>query len=627
MVHINKIIHIKYWLSILPVVKDTLLRFPLPIILTLLATLSSLMLLHDIGPFDDQSVIRFFASMTYGTIALTSLKLFSESKHWSTTRQIIVAIIIMMMIIYYVWTYPVALYSTTNIFFSLTILLSLLFAPYIKSTSTSDSVWYFNYQTGVAVFFAGLAALISGAGLSLSLASLDYLFNIDVEQKVYGDIWLFSWSILFPVYILANIAKVFDYEDESCNFPKGVSFIANYILAPLMLVYMAILYAYFFKIIIQWELPSGNLGWMITTFGTIGIITKLLAYPIRHSSTRLLVWFDRYYYYALIVPIFLLFIAIGVRIKDYGLTEHRYAVVLLGIWFTAITAIAVVKKNQFHIKTVPMLLAVLALFASFGPWSAIDLSLQSQLSRFNTLLEKHQLLHNGQVITAKQTVSFTDLKSMSSIADYLTQNKYRVERIKPMFTSLVEKSDKKTLIDRRYAGGKSILELMGLTYINRWQKEAMAGTAFNYTKQYRTNRYMTDVSNYDYISNDQLYLNKHRNNAEHTFELPSKSNPVNVYVTIKKEGLLTITIDNNDNKTKLNFNLIELVQRIKEQNITKINIDTLHAFTLTKKSKGGRFLVRLVIDQIGGKEDINKKLQISQLKYTLMLKLNDETLK
>jgi hypothetical protein len=384
-----------------------------------------------------------------------------------------------------------------------------------------------------------------------------------------------------------------------------------------MLAYMAILYAYFFKIIIQWQLPRGNLGWMITTFGTIGITTKLLAYPIRHSATRLLVWFDRYYYYALIVPILLLFIAIGVRIKDYGITEPRYAVALLGLWFTAITVIAVVKKNQFQLKTVPILLAVLTLFASFGPWGAATLSLQSQMNRFSSLLEKHQLLDNGQVVKAKQSISFGDRKSMSSIADYLVKNEYRVERIQPMFTALLETTDNKKLDYRRYAGGKRLLELMGLTYVNRWQREPMAGAAFNYNQQYNMNWYMTEVTGFDFIANGHLYLN--RNYAKHAFEFTHKNKLTKVNIS-SKDNMLSVVTDNNE---KVDFNIIELVQRLRKQNITEINFETLSEFTLNQKSESGRFIVRLVIEQIDGNLDVNKQIKINQLKYTLMLKLND----
>ena len=620
MVSIKKITHIREWSNIVPVIKDTARRFPLPFSLIILFSLSAFLLFHDVQLLDEAFLLRCFASMAYGIVALTSLKLFAESKRWSVIKQILAAFIIMLFILYYVWTYPVRFDTTSNLFFSLMLVSCLLFSPYIKSNSTSNSVWYFNYQTGVAVFFSALASLVLGVGISLSFASIDYLFGFDVQHKTYGDIWLLCWTILFPLYILINIAKIFDYEDEHCPFPKGVDFITNYILAPLMLVYMAILYAYFFKIMIQWELPRGNLGWMITIFGTVGITTKLLAYPIRHSGTRLLIWFDRYYYYALIVPTILLFIAIGVRIKDYGLTEHRYAIILLGLWFTTITLLAVFKKNQFNIKAIPISLAALALVASMGPLSAIDLSLQSQINRFDSILKKYQLLNNGQVVKANQNISFVDRKSLSSIADYLTENEYRLKHIKFKFTSLLEQSEDKTLIDKRYGGGKRLFELMGLTYLNRWQVKETTGTKFYYIKQYNLNRQMTDVSHFDYIGSGQIYLNS--DNTKYPFKIIHKDKQIEIR-TSAKEGVFTVATESKTMNQKVEFNLIQFIQGLKQRNISEMNVDNISEFTLIKKSDNDLFTARIDIEQIQGNIDTNKQLTLQQIKYKLMLKLHD----
>jgi len=105
-------------------------------------------------------------------------------------------------------------------------------------------------------------------GVSFILLSIRYLFEIKISSDTYRDMWIICWGVFFPIYILSNISRQFDYKNDGCDFPKGVNFIANYILAPLVFVYMAILYTYFIKIIVQWELPRGNLGWLITSFGT-----------------------------------------------------------------------------------------------------------------------------------------------------------------------------------------------------------------------------------------------------------------------------------------------------------------------------------------------------------------------
>jgi len=77
------------------------------------------------------------------------------------------------------------------------------------------------------------------------------------------------------------------------------------------------------------------------------------------------------------------------------------------------------------------------MLTSFGPWSAVEVSLGSQASRFESLLIEHRLLLNGQAIKATNELSFEDRKMLSSIADYLSKEEYRKERIEPLFETLI----------------------------------------------------------------------------------------------------------------------------------------------------------------------------------------------
>lgn len=602
--------------NIIPSVRETFLRFPLAFICSIAATLLGFLLLHNVEIINDTFVIKCVASLVYGAIALTALKLLVESERWSLRRHIVAIVIVTAVIIAYVWGIFVAQTASTYIYFSLAVCLSLLFSAYLKRTSDSASVWYFNYRNGVAVFFAGMAAPILGIGLSLILASVGYLFEIEIESKAYGDVWLLSWGVLFPVYILANIARDFDYEDESCAFPKGVSFITNYILVPLMFAYMFILYAYFLKITVQWELPRGNLGWMITTFGTIGIITKLLAYPIRNNGTRFLRLFDRYYYYALLVPILLLAIAIGVRINDYGVTEQRYGVVLLGLWFLSVALLTFIKKERFHIKYVPIILASFAMLASFGPWSAAQVSLNSQASRFEALLDQHHLLHNGQAIKSETELPFEDRKTLSSIADYLGKEKFRLKRIKPMFKTLIDEAISKNVKCCDDIEGEKFIELLGISYIDRWEiKEDPR--SFNYkTKSYSDN-ILLQVSGFDYVAQNSFY----------SYNMDTPKTRSKIYhingqqdINVGFDGaLFTVKTKSGDNTE---FDLTALITDLRMQNITHVTATDQHKLILTHTSTRGSFKARLLLEGIGGKIRKGKDIKINNLQYVLMLKFN-----
>lgn len=621
--------------NIIPALKSTVLRFPLPLFCVISATVIVLLLFHDSeyikSVFEETFIFKSLASLVYGAIALTSLKLFAESKNWSVVSYLVGAAVTTMVIIGYVWAIIVDVSASTYVFFSIAVILSLMFAPYIKRSSDSASIWYFNYQTGVAIFFAGLASTILGIGLSLIVVSVEYLFEIEIPDKIFGDVWIFSWGILFSIYLLSSLAREFDYEDESCGFPKGVSFITNYILVPLMFAYMFILYAYFIKITVQWELPRGNLGWMITIFGSVGIITKLLAYPIRNQGTRLLALFDKYYYYALIVPILLLVIALGVRINDYGITEPRYGVALLGVWFSSVILLTFIKKENVNIKHVPMILATLAILASFGPWGAANVSLNSQANLFEKILTKHQLLVNGQVIKSTTELPLEDRKTLSSIADYLSQRDKEKNRIKPLFKTLLAEAGSKDGTSPPLKWGKDYLNLMGVIYINRVYSDPNSDH-FTYTIKTYTEHIMVDTSGFDFVGHDTFYL--HGDNTT-TSEFKMHYGDKHEVVTVEFDGQFFIVKTEAGDTVKLDLSILILELRKEGSKISvvdtekkrsgriQLKLEHMNKLILTQRSKEGSFKIRLLLEEVRGKITGDSDVKITNIKYVLMFERED----
>jgi hypothetical protein len=608
--------------NIAPVIKTAFRRFPLPFVCALIGTLLTIIIIYDPGLVKIGAGIRSMLklsifTMAFSVVALTSLKLYAESAGWLTAKQLIGSVMVVGIIALYLFGIVADESTPTYLFLGLAVLLSLLFAPYITKTSNASSVWYFNYQTGTAIFFAGLSAMVLGVGASLIFASLDYLFHTAVQENIYGVIWTVSWGLLFPAYVLSNIATEFNFEDEICEFPKGISFITNYILVPLMFVYMVILYAYFVKIIISWELPRGNLGWMITTFGTIGIATKLLAFPIRNRGTRLLALFDKYYYYALVVPVILLAIAIAERVNAYGITEQRYTVMMIGVWFSIVTVFTVIQKDRFHIKYVPIILAVLALLSSIGPWGAVAVSTYSQVSRLETLLVKHHMLVDGQAIASKSSVPFDDLKSISSIADYLTSNKYRFAHIKPWFAGLVNASSTIKFDNDKLSSGNDITNLLKIKYINRWES-AGKNDFFNYTTKYNLNDGFIDVKGYDYVARDTLY---HYNDKETSSSIQLRHHNQTLKISFRlNNGILTIESEAGD---KIDFNLFDRVKLINDKKLSDDQLNDSDLLLFTGSSVNRRFNIRIIMTGIHGEFIPGDNVKINSIHYILMARMSD----
>lgn len=607
-----------------PAIKDAFSRFPIPFIFIVAATLIALSLTHQWLPKDEEIILRTLATLLYGAFALTSLKLLVESNNWSISKHAIGIVIIMGWISLYVWDLLSAFSASTYLFFTLTIFLSLIFAPYIQRSSTQASFWYFNYLSADAIRYALLASLMLGAGISLILISVGYLFELTISPKLYADTWILSMGLLFPIYIFANLSREFDFDEEECSgFPQGISFITNYILAPLMLAYMAILYAYFIKIILQWELPRGNLGWMITTFGSIGILTKLIAYPIRDKGTRLLSLFDRYFYYALLVPIILLALAIGVRINQYGVTEQRYMVVLVGIWFTIVSLATVIKRAQFHIKYVPMVLALLSLFATFGPWGVAEVSFNSQISRFESLLLKNQLLINGRLHKTddESQIPFDDRKAISSVAAYLCTENHRKVRVTKWIKNVEPAISTKSVKSVCQSRGRKLTELIGISFVRTnpysSRKNQNRDGHISFQRNFNFNGSFLNVAEYDYIGQGSLYAKPGtRTQKKFGFRQDSQRQKV------------TIALENNmlsiqpGTQHKIEFDLGLLLVELKKRGVKHDDKNDLANLTLSKHSPDKTLHVKVLLNKIQGTVDADSEISVTNVRYIMLLKIN-----
>jgi hypothetical protein len=94
----------------------------------------------------------------------------------------------------------------------------------------------------------------------------------------------------------------------------------------------------------------------------------------------------------------LLFIAVGRRIADYGVTEQRYLMVLIGIWALILACIRLMRGRNFDLRLVPGVLAFLMFAASFGPGGAIGFSIMSQKEQLAELLTRKGMLVGGKIV-------------------------------------------------------------------------------------------------------------------------------------------------------------------------------------------------------------------------------------
>src|SRR5690606_39197420 len=67
--------------------------------------------------------------------------------------------------------------------------------------------------------------------------------------------------------------------DQLQLYPKKIKAFSCYVLLPLLLLYLLILYSYGFRIMLIWDWPRGIVSYMVLCISVLGILTFLLLYP------------------------------------------------------------------------------------------------------------------------------------------------------------------------------------------------------------------------------------------------------------------------------------------------------------------------------------------------------------
>ena len=69
----------------------------------------------------------------------------------------------------------------------------------------------------------------------------------------------------------------FDNLEEIDEYPFGLKVFSQYILLPLLLLYLVILYLYGAKIILLWDWPKGVVSWLIIAVAVLGIFALIIS--------------------------------------------------------------------------------------------------------------------------------------------------------------------------------------------------------------------------------------------------------------------------------------------------------------------------------------------------------------
>ena len=260
------------------------------------------------------------------------------------------------------------------------VLLILCGFPFVRNNQA------FTYRNFTTLYY--ITSSIAGWGLvsglvAAILASISALFNIDFsewfQKHLYSSITAFCLPLFFLVFQQRQ-------ENTEMTLNRSVEILVNFILAPTLMIFTVLLYAYVGKIILAGALPKG----MVSNIALPYLVGGLGIYALRSISVKAN-WdsFFKFFPYLSIVPIVLLWLAIDRRISAYAWTEQRiYLVALASAITIAYTILIIPKIRQYRLISIVVMIAI---FAMTWVVNLKEIAYQSQTERFEHLLTKLNL--------------------------------------------------------------------------------------------------------------------------------------------------------------------------------------------------------------------------------------------
>jgi hypothetical protein len=382
--------------------KSAFLRFPFAISMSALTAIFAIILIEEGVDKNSQIVfVHYMLTAALGIPLFVVIKLLAEKLNFSVANYYIsVALGFVLLALVYIsfpdqdiavnYFIPYMKYAIYNI----AVHLMVAFMPFIKR-GEENGFWNYNKALFLRLMEAILYSGVLYFGIAIALGALHGLFDLDIEETVYMNIFVVIVTVFNTWFYAAKLPKDIHTLDSIRVYPKGLKVFSQFILLPLLLVYLLILYSYELKILLSWDWPKGIVSYLVIGISVLGMLTFLLIQPYGNSGENK--WIKRFtksYYLTLIPLVAMLYFAILMRIGDYGFTINRYVILMLGVWLTIVIIYFLIGRT--NIKFIPISLTIILVLSSFGPWGMFSVSESSQIGRLENLLSG--MLENGKIV-------------------------------------------------------------------------------------------------------------------------------------------------------------------------------------------------------------------------------------
>lgn len=482
-------------------------RFPMVLVMSFIAAITVLVFINlkessQYNYQNDFEIIKLIIVSQLGISLFFGLKILSQK----IGKELILQVLGILFLISFYFILPENENDFTIIYAFIiipTFILTHLFVSFSAFLGKKDDAHFWEYNKdlfinfGLTIFFTGVLT----GGCLLAILAVDKLFDFNIKGYVYSQVFfflaIFGSTFIFLIFCGNGLPDL----KKAEKYPQILKFFTQFVLIPLLLIYLIILYFYSGKIILNWELPRGWVSYLILAYSIIGMLALLLVHPLKEISAKSWVKiFSKIFYLTLIPLLLLLFVAINTRILEYGYTEARYFVMLIAVWLSVVVFYFVFIKNS-TIKFIPVSLFIFLVFALVFPYlNAFSVAKKSQENELSQILEKNKLLTSGKIDFSKK-INSAVLEDISDKFKFLFERKDLPYLLEVMPVSTHKKinlafADKNSysFIDILNDGFKNV------AHSTKYARET------HYLSIYTENR-IQDISNYDYAVNSYSFEN------------------------------------------------------------------------------------------------------------------------
>lgn len=561
---------------------SSVIRFPVTALLsfTLMFLLITLNEMNIDGSGNQELIERLAMATAIGMLFSISMKHIYEAKldKYNSILMVSVPTAVIMFLYYLFFTKDMNLIRGVQFAGAIVALIIGIFYS-LKVLQPKQAYEAYVIRIISGLFLTVLYAGVLFFGISAIIFTINSLFDADIEGKWFFYVFLMDTFIFGALMFLSKLPRKEDTFEEA-PYSKGLKVLLLYIVIPLITIYTGILYVYFVRILVTSEWPRGLVSNLVLWYSVVAAAVIFFLTPILEENKLAKIfrtWFPR-----VLLPILaMMFVSIGKRIHQYGVTENRYFVVLLGLWVLGIMVYFILVKNGKNI-IIPVTLSLIAIVSVFGPLSAFNVSAFSQNQRLTALLEKNNMLVSGE-ITPGTNVSKTDQENISSIVQYFENR-----------------------------------NLDQLKYVPESYTYNDFKTVFGFEKTYD---YYTPDTSYFYVNTEIESTGFTVGGYDYLFFVNSYMEPKSIdQLTVSLKDMTTLALEKNGN-ILFEENLSERLASIAEENNMANNGKNISKEEISFVLENNEVEVKVVLREMSGRKETDESYIFDQLSLVLLLNL------